>query len=193
MAVFLDDFDTVPLGLLHDDVVGGSRDFEHLEGDVLERHRTRFELAHVEHFVDELKKHLGRFFDFNAAIVALGDVVAAALGDVEHAHDAVQGRADVVAHAQEEVGFGAVGALGVLLGRDQLSLVGLFLFTLLALLLKVLFDDVVDDMEACNHRSLVVHLSHEELVVAHDAAVDAAVGAGVFILRGKNLTEVFCA
>ena len=40
MAVFLDDFDTVPLGLLHDDVVGGSRDFEHLEGDVLERHRT---------------------------------------------------------------------------------------------------------------------------------------------------------
>ena len=98
-----------------------------------------------------------------------------------------------MAHAQEEVGFGAVGSLCVLLGCDQFSLVSLFLFALLALLLKVLLDDVVDDMEARDHRSLVVHLSHEELVVAHDAAVDAAVGAGVFILRGKNLAEVFCA
>jgi hypothetical protein len=47
------------------------------------------------------------------------------LQKLEHAHDAVERGADLVAHVGQKFAFGPVGHLGLFLGRDQI-LLGLF-------------------------------------------------------------------
>ena len=65
--------------------------------------------------------------------------MARAEGEVEHAEDAVHGRADLVAHVGQELALGPVGGLGGLLGPLQLFV------RMLAV------GDVADD--ALNHRA----------------------------------------
>ena len=185
-AVRLHDLDTAALGLLDDGVVDAPRDLAQVERQVLEHDLARLELVHIEHLVDEFEQDICRLADLGAAVVAFGQVVAAALGDVEHADNAVEGRADVVAHAQQKVGFGPVRALGVGLGGDQLPLVGLFFLALLALLGQMLLDDVVDDLEPHEHVAGIVHLGYVELVMAHRAAVETTVGPRVLVLPARQ-------
>ena len=85
-------------------------------------------------------------------------------------------------HAQQEVGLGAVRALGVLLGLDQPALIGLFLLALNLLLSQVLLDDVVDELERHEHVAVIVHLDHQEPVVVHLALIKAAIGSRVLAL-----------
>ena len=191
-AVFLYQLNSLVFGLFGYNGGNASGNLGQAEGRMLKRDLARFQLVHVQHFVDKLKQNLCGFLYLPAAFIALFQVVAAAFGDFQHAHDAVQRRADVVAHAQQEIGFRVVGALGLLLGGNKLALVGLFLFAQLALLRKVLFDDVVDELEPRNNIAVIVHLGNVELVVVHHAAIDAAVGAAVFrFLADQHLAKVF--
>ena len=97
-----------------------------------------------------------------------------------------------MAHAQQEIGFRAIGPFGFLLGGDQVALVGLFLLALLRLLGQVLLDDVIDKLEGGDHVARVVHFRHGELVVVQHAAVDAAVGARVLgLVARQNAAQVF--
>ncbi len=158
---------------------------------MLEHNLAALELVHVQDLVDQLEQHLSRLADLATAVVASGQVVLAALGDVEHAHDAVERRADVVAHAQQKVGLCPVGALGLLFGGQQAALIGLLALAALALQGQVLLDDRVDELEAHQDVARIVHLDHVELVVVHHAAVQAAVGARVLgLAAGQNQANV---
>ena len=68
--------------------------------------------GHVQNVVDEGKQVAGGIVDLAEAIpnpVAFADV---GRGNGGHANDGVHRRADFMAHAGEEIRFGAVGALG---------------------------------------------------------------------------------
>ena len=69
--------------------------------------------------------------DLLQAVQNPGPVVDVADGDAGHAHDAVHGGADVVAHPGEEVALGGVGVVGGLIGVQKgLPLPGLLLLAL---------------------------------------------------------------
>ena len=73
-----------------------------------------FELAHVEHIVDELEQEVRSREDIGKAVLhtrGIGDIF---FGDLRHAADTVDGRADIVAHAAQKVRFGGVGQRGLL-------------------------------------------------------------------------------
>ena len=93
---------------------------------LLQRHRAGFELVHVQHIVDQIQQEARCGHDFLAALFLLCFIARISAADFHHAADAVNRRADVVAHAAQEVRFGDVGALGVLRRLFQLQLIVAF-------------------------------------------------------------------
>ena len=83
------------------------------------------ELAHVEDVVDDREQVAGRLPDLMPTLGELGGVIGEVVGDLDHAADAVDGRADVVAHAAQELRLGGVCALRLELGLLQAAVLGL--------------------------------------------------------------------
>lgn len=82
-----------------------------------------FELAHVEHIVDELKQEIRGRKNFGEAVLhprGIGDIF---FGNLRHAADAVERRADIVTHTAQKIGLCGVGHRGLLGGLAQALLV----------------------------------------------------------------------
>ena len=107
----------------------GRGDLVQVGRDVRELDLIVFELAHLEHFVDEREQvvcgheHLFLVVAHELGVAGVGAV------DLEQADDAVEGRADIVAHTAQEARLGGVGTVGCLFGLEQ-GLHALLLFAL---------------------------------------------------------------
>ena len=95
---------------------------------LFQRHRAGFELVHVQHIVDQIQQEARCGHNFLAALFLLCFVAHISAADFHHAADAVNRRADIVAHAAQEVRFDDVGAFGVLRRLFQLQLIVAFAF-----------------------------------------------------------------
>ena len=89
-----------------------------LEDDV-----TAFELADVEDVAHEREKITRGLPDFVAAFLLALEVVGVVVGYLDHAADAVDRRADVVAHATKKVRLGEVRAARLVHGGLEPALV----------------------------------------------------------------------
>ena len=87
---------------------------EQIEALVREIHALRLDLAHVEHVVDQREQLVGRTVDLLQANGHAPRLVHVVARDADHADDAVDGRADVMTHAAEELRFRGIGGLSVL-------------------------------------------------------------------------------
>ena len=83
------------------------------------------QLAHLQHVVDEGQQVVGGHLHLLVVGQQQRLVVKVGLVDVQQADDAVDGGADVVAHAGEEPAFGLVGLLGLGRHLPQLGVFGL--------------------------------------------------------------------
>ena len=102
---------------------------QHLDvkGLLLHHHLPGFQFAHVQHVVDQCQKMVSGEVYFIKAAVHLPGIVPVGAEDVQHTENAVDGGADVVAHAAQEAGLGGVGPLGLLGGVLQALILGLLL------------------------------------------------------------------
>ena len=94
-----------------------------VKGLVLGLDLAGFELAHVEHIVDELEQEIRGRKDFGEAVLhprGIGDIL---FGNLRHAADAVERRADIVTHTAQKIGLCGVGHRGLLGGLAQALLV----------------------------------------------------------------------
>ena len=92
------------------------------EGDLIhvQRQLAAFDLAHIQHVVDEPQEVAAGEGDFFQAVLNLLPVVNVGGGDGGHAHNGVHGGPDVVGHVGEEFTLGLVGLDGLLPGLLQL-------------------------------------------------------------------------
>ena len=92
-----------------------------VDSDALEFELARLELGVVEDVVDDAQQ-LQRRLVRGRQVVALVGAQRRRAHQFEQRHDAVQRRADLVAHGGEELALGHRGGFGLLLGGDQLAL-----------------------------------------------------------------------
>ena len=123
----------------------GLNDGAHVMDDVGQMHRLLINLdlavldaAHVQHVVDEGKEVLAGGGDLLQVVQHLLAVVDVGRGQRREADDGVHRRADVVAHVEEELPFGAVCRPLMLQGDFQPAVLFLQLGLVLRLLLLVL-------------------------------------------------------
>ena len=79
-------------------------------------HIAGFDFGHVQHVVDEGEQVGRRTAHLGHAVPHAGLVVKVVLGNVQHTHNAVDGRADVVGHVGQELRLGDAGLLGLAQG-----------------------------------------------------------------------------
>ena len=101
---------------------------------MFEHDLTGFQLAHVQNFIDELQQKARGVPDFAAALGLFGHIVGIVVANLHHAPDAVDGRADVMAHPLQKLGLGNVGGLSLAGGLFQRFLVGFLLQELFLLI-----------------------------------------------------------
>ena len=82
-----------------------------VKGVVQHLHRAGFHLAHIQHVIDERQQVCCRAAHLFQAVGNALLVVEVALGNVDHTHNAVDGRADIVRHIGQKFRFGAAGFL----------------------------------------------------------------------------------
>ena len=98
-------------GLMFHDLANLLDDFNKVGRLQVQLHLAAFEFAHVKNFVDQFGKYPRRRPDLLATLALFGKIPIIGIGDFHHAADAVYGRADVVAHALQKLGFRPVRAL----------------------------------------------------------------------------------
>ena len=98
------------LRLKADDVIDLGKGPAEVEGLCLDHKAVALDLAHVQHVVDEGEQVLSRNIDLAQAVIDPRLVAAAVADDLQHAQNAVDGRADVVGHVGQKARLGAVGA-----------------------------------------------------------------------------------
>ena len=98
------------LRLKADDVIDLDKGPAKVEGLCLQHKAVALDLAHVQHVVDEGEQVPGRNIDLAQAVIDPRLVAAAVADDLQHAQNAVDGRADVVGHVGQKARLGAVGA-----------------------------------------------------------------------------------
>ncbi len=86
--------------------------FREAEDVLRETDAPGFDARHVKHFVDKRHQMMACACDLGEAVRDAPGVVGVPLGDVRHAENAVQRRADVVGDAVQKHRFGTVGAGG---------------------------------------------------------------------------------
>ena len=79
-----------------------------------------FQLAHVQHLIYQLEQQTGGIPYFLPALGLLVRIVLVVIRNLNHTANAVDRRADIVAHALQELGLSAVGLLGLFSGFHQL-------------------------------------------------------------------------
>ena len=126
--------DAAPGGLLFQHILQPGQQLDHVERPVFEHDLTGFQLAHVQNFIDELQQKARGVPDFAAALGLFGHIVGVVVANLHHAPDAVDGRADVMAHPLQELGLGNVGGLSLAGGLFQRFLVGFLLQELFLLI-----------------------------------------------------------
>ena len=139
-----------PLGLRFQQAQHAVAQLRQVKGNVLQLHLAALQLGHVQHIVDQAEQEAGGGQDLLPARLLFFLIPDAAAADGDHAADAVDGGADVVAHAAQEAGLGGVGPLG-LLG-------GVFQFHLVVQLPALLLGDVPEDEHGFRERPLLVEL-----------------------------------
>ena len=82
-----------------------------IKGHIFQHHLAGLQLAHIQHLVHQLQQQGGGLPDFFAAIGLPCHILRAAVADLHHTPDAVDGGADIVAHALQKLGLGKVCAL----------------------------------------------------------------------------------
>ena len=87
-------------------------------GSERQREMSRLDPGDVEHFVDQAQQVLAAAQDVVDAVGLIG-VELVEVEELREPHDRVERRAQVVAHAREELALGAVGAIGFVAGALQ--------------------------------------------------------------------------
>ena len=82
-----------------------------IKGHIFQHHLAGLQLAHVQHLVHQFQQQGGSLPDLFAAIGLPRHILRAAVADLHHTPDAVDGGADIVAHALQKLGLGKVCAL----------------------------------------------------------------------------------
>ena len=82
-----------------------------IKGHIFQHHLAGLQLAHVQHLVHQLQQQGGGLPDLFAAIGLPRHILRAAVADLHHTPDAIDGGADIVAHALQKLGLGKVCAL----------------------------------------------------------------------------------
>ena len=82
-----------------------------IKGHVFQHYLAGLQLAHVQHLVHQFQQQGGSLPDLFAAVGLPCHILRAAVTDLHHAPDAVDGGADIVAHALQKLGLGKVCAL----------------------------------------------------------------------------------
>ena len=92
---------------------------------VLDLQLPGLDLRQVENVVDQLEQVLAAGADRADVVAALGLVAVVGVADEQlgEAEDAVERRANLVAHVGQELALGAVGGLGLLLGQPEVFFV----------------------------------------------------------------------
>ena len=103
-----------------------------VKGHLFQHDLAGFQLAHVQHFVHQLQQQGGRFPDLAAALGLPVGVLRVMVADLHHAADAVDGRADIVAHALQKFRLCNIGSF-------RLEGLGLELLLILLLPAQLLF------------------------------------------------------
>ena len=104
-----------------DDAAAGVQQFAQVKVGVQHLHGAAFHLGHVQHIVDEGQQVAGRTAHLDQAVFHAGLVVKVGFGNIQHAHNAVDGGADIVGHIGEELGLGLAGFLGLVQGGGHLE------------------------------------------------------------------------
>ena len=100
---------------LHD-VAAGLQQYAQIKGIVEQLHAAGLDLGHVQHIVDERQQVGGCAPHLGKAVPDAGLILKVFLGNIQHAHDAVDGGADVVGHVGQELSLGGAGLLGTVQG-----------------------------------------------------------------------------
>ena len=95
-----------------------------IERLVRQRDFAAFQLAHLQHIVDEAEQMVGRHLHLLPVRGQQRDVARVRVVDLQQTDDPVQRRSNVVAHAGKEAGLGRVGAIRLIHGGAQLGVRG---------------------------------------------------------------------
>ena len=93
-----------------------------LEGEIFQLHVVGLNFRKIQQVVDDVQQGHAGAVDFLDVVPLLRREVGIQ-GQIGHAHDAVHGRADFVAHIGQENAFGGIGRLCLVLGLAQHALV----------------------------------------------------------------------
>ena len=113
-----------------------------VERDAVEHQLAGLDLREVEDLVDDAQQVVGGFFD-GAQVVQLARGQLAFLQQVGEAEDAVERRADFMAHVGQELGLDAAGLQGLFARQVQLDVLDLDGFQVLAHVFGGLVDAVL--------------------------------------------------
>ena len=130
-----------------------------LKGHLFQRGLLGFQLAHIQHVVDQRLQVAGGKLDLLQAIVHTGFIVPVAADDVQHAHNAVDGRAHIMAHAVQEFGLGFALEVSLLISGLQAAVLLLIFF--------VEGRGIFQQCDAVDDRPLVAQLAVVDGVLRH--------------------------
>ncbi len=106
-----------------------------------------FQLAHIQHFIDKLQQQMGGVFDLCPAFCLLIQIVCIVLCHLQHAADAIDGGADIMAHSLQESGLFRIGLIRSLCFLKELLLISCLLFQSLFQILSFVSPDDQTDQE----------------------------------------------
>ena len=119
--------------VLHPDATLCRRFFQHgadlaqqlfqIKGHGFQHHFSGFQLAHIQHFVHQFQQQGGGVPDLFAALGLLAGILREVVGDLHHAPDAIDWRADIVAHALQKFRLCHIGGFRLLCLGPELLLV----------------------------------------------------------------------
>ncbi len=111
--------------------------FFQLEWLLVENDLPAFQFPHVQHFIDELQEEGRSAANFLPALCLLLHVVLVVVRHFDHADDAIDGRANVVAHALQKFGLRPVRRLGFFRSRHDFLMIERFFFLFLLPMLRL--------------------------------------------------------
>ncbi len=126
----------------------------HLERLILQHQRAGLQLADIQHIIDQVQEIIRRVMNLLLALRQFLRVVLALVRDVHHTDDAIQRRADVVAHAAQEIGLREIGPLRFHGDGTKPSLQ--------VQLVLLLFGEIARHIEHRFHFAILITALHDE-------------------------------
>ena len=148
------------------------KELAHLERLILQHQRAGLQFADIQHIIHQVQEIICRVVNLLLALRQFLRVVLALVSDVQHADDAIQRRADVMAHAAQEIRLREIRPLRFYRDGAKTSLqVQLMLFLL------------------CEIARHIEHRFHFAILVAalHDEASHVPAARRILVLQDDGL------